>query len=363
MKRSRSAFTLVELLVVIAIIGLLLAILLPATQYAREAARRTACQNNLRQLGLALHQHHDVHGAFPSGWQGMDGRRPDVSLGPGWAWGARILPYLEQANLHSRLDFKRSALDPANALALQTSLAVFRCPSDTGASFWELRTKSGTKLANVPTANYVGNFGGSLLELCDSLAGTGRQCTGEPYGGMLFHNSDVRFVDVTDGTSNTIFVGERQSKSPTNLSQTPTWVGAVWDSEGGFSRVVSTARHTIGSSRRTGEATTVFSDFSSQHSGGAYFLYVDGHVELLTEQVDHFAFVDLATRGETYADSLLAAVEHHADGESSISGGSLATPSPWASIDYSGGIGSASALECPFCNHGAATPVPTPVTR
>jgi prepilin-type processing-associated H-X9-DG protein len=335
----------------------------PATQHAREAARRTACQNNLRQFGVALHQHHDVYGVFPAGWQGIDGRRPEVSMGPGWAWGTQILPYLEQANLYSQLDLKRSALDPINALARQTSLSVFRCPSDSGASFCDLHTPSGTKLATVPTANYVGNFGGSLLELCDSLAGTGRQCTGEPYGGMLFHNSDVRFVDVTDGTSNTIFVGERPSKSPTNMAQTPTWVGAIWDSEGGFSRVVSTARHTIGSSRRTGEATTIFSDFGSQHAGGAYFLYVDGHVELLSEQVDHFAFVDLATRGETYTEGMLAAVEHATGGETPASGGSATVPSPWANIDYSGGTGSASALQCPFCNHGAVTPVPTPVTR
>src|SRR5690606_1821609 len=135
--RLRRGFTLIELLVVIAIIAVLIALLLPAVQQAREAARRSQCQNNLKQLGLALHNYHDTYARFPSAvfWTDVDGDgQADRDEGH-WAWGAAILPFIEQGNLADRMQpgtltpTQVHALDPS---LLKTPLAVFQCPSDDG---------------------------------------------------------------------------------------------------------------------------------------------------------------------------------------------------------------------------------------
>ncbi|MCA9043929.1 MAG: DUF1559 domain-containing protein, partial [Planctomycetaceae bacterium] len=111
----RRGFTLIELLVVIAIIAVLIALLLPAVQQAREAARRAACKNNMRQLGLGLHNYHDSHGVFPSGWIGATtGVGPDVEGMNGFGWGTMILPYVDQAPLYSQLNFSQSIIDTNN---------------------------------------------------------------------------------------------------------------------------------------------------------------------------------------------------------------------------------------------------------
>jgi prepilin-type N-terminal cleavage/methylation domain-containing protein len=129
MSKTRQGFTLVELLVVIAIIGLLLALLLPAVQAARETARRTQCFNNLKQIGVGLQNYHDVAHCFPPGYlSAFDSSGNDT--GPGWGWAAFVLPQLEQASTQSVLDFNLPVEHPLNARGRLVNLTVFRCPSD-----------------------------------------------------------------------------------------------------------------------------------------------------------------------------------------------------------------------------------------
>src|SRR6476646_5843582 len=129
MRRTLSArnrgFTLIELLVVIAIIAVLIGLLLPAVQKVREAAARLKCQNNLKQIGLAFHNYHAAYGAFPPGFSSRAEPEDGPGLGPGWGWGAYLLPYLEQDALYRQINFSRDIADPANAAARVTSVPVF----------------------------------------------------------------------------------------------------------------------------------------------------------------------------------------------------------------------------------------------
>ncbi len=192
--RARRAFTLVELLVVIAIIGVLVALLLPAVQAAREAARRTQCANNLKQLALAAHNHHDTFLRFPT---------------PGDTWNgysaqAQLLPFVEQANLQDLIDFDQPLMfgppnvptvNPALAHVIDMVVAVLICPSDAGEVFYT--DHAGVRWAG---ANYMGNSGsGTELRYCS---------TGNRSDGLFWRGSIMRFRDITDGTSHTVLLAE-----------------------------------------------------------------------------------------------------------------------------------------------------------
>jgi prepilin-type N-terminal cleavage/methylation domain-containing protein len=218
-------FTLVELLVVIAIIGMLVGILLPAVQVARESARRTQCGNNLRQLGLALQNYHDTLGAFPPAYivqpkgGGIQGP-PDEQTrdaGPGWAWGALLLPYLEGQAVSQGFDYRRPCWDEVNAETARTTIAAFLCPSASGDPLpFEIDSPTLDQPAKFARCHYVASVGqdetwGYTLDDYSQIA-----------DGPLYRNSRTRAAHVTDGLSNTVFLGEHHP-----VLSSKTWVGVV----------------------------------------------------------------------------------------------------------------------------------------
>jgi len=206
----RNAFTLIELLVVIAIIGVLVGLLLPAVQKARAAAARTECQNNLMQIGLALHGYHDAKGGFPPGYSAggpyIDGA---TDTSPGWGWAAFILPYLEQDNVYRPLNFNQPV---QNSPTIQTMLQVFLCPSDlTPQGAFPVPDGFGNTVCLAAPTSYAACCGS---DAADTTAPTGN--------GVFYRNSRIRIADIRDGTSGTILVGERAWANASGA-----WAGAI----------------------------------------------------------------------------------------------------------------------------------------
>ncbi|MCR9119348.1 MAG: DUF1559 domain-containing protein, partial [bacterium] len=211
-----AGFTLVELLVVIAIIGVLIALLLPAVQAAREAARRSQCQNNLKQIGLALHNHHDVNGKFPPLIKtNTADAEYDASITnngasvESWGWSAYLLPYIEQSNLYEACGIANNAsLQSRKDSAADVVVDAFRCPSDTGPD--------------------IGGSAQRFLDTANSNYGAVMHSASSPgVGGNGGFNKDVwlAFRDITDGTSNTIAVGETCEKLNGQTMCLKAWAG------------------------------------------------------------------------------------------------------------------------------------------
>jgi prepilin-type N-terminal cleavage/methylation domain-containing protein/prepilin-type processing-associated H-X9-DG protein len=271
--RRRRAFTLIELLVVIAIIAILIGLLLPAVQKVREAAARTQCKNNLKQLGLALHMYHDSNNSFPVG------ATPTF-----WGWPALTLPYLEQNNLYNQLNppvntFK-SALTKSLPL-LQTPLKVFQCPSDPAGGNLNINRpfNTPTKGTTIALSNYPGNGG-------DNSGGQGIFSTSTP----------VKIGDITDGTSNTIMVGERTSPplqpgaSGTNGTSRKAALWAGYDGWGGGGAPAEALWGYSLYRLQDGISNTGFDGpdqaFSSSHIGGVQFVFCDGSVAFISQGVN-----------------------------------------------------------------------------
>ncbi|HWE40400.1 MAG TPA: DUF1559 domain-containing protein [Isosphaeraceae bacterium] len=334
--RPRAGFTLIELLVVIAIIGVLIALLLPAVQQAREAARRTQCVNNLKQIGVALHNYESSHGAFPPGYISLVNptilnacdqdaeNASSVDLGPGWAWGSMLLPYLEQKPIYDSINFGLSVAYHDNDTGSLASISVFLCPSDDGPSVVPVLADppdpanpgqyGGTHIVDyVSRGNYVGMWG--LGELCAGSGGNEVQNnngTNVPLGnhlGIFYRNSRTRLAEITDGLSSTIAVGERSH----NLSYVTWtarsingWLGKTSAVEGGtdqfnpspeecWTQVLGPAGLEDGP-RTINNPEAHVEDYWSMHPGGADFLFADGSVHFLKAGIAIAPWRALATR-------------------------------------------------------------------
>jgi len=259
-------FTLVELLVVIAIIGALMAMLLPAVQSARESARRAQCQNNLRQVGLALQLHHDSDGAFPVGcleWRCFGCGSDFRSL----AWNVSLLPYLEQAPLHDAIDLGQAFDSPANADAAAHVLGVFVCPSsERGPQLEQGRGPS----------DYGGIFGERITGPPPCPPGATRERRLLCPQGVLVHEVAIRLKQVTDGATTTLVVAE-DSSFPDGQ-----WINGLnlFDQSADY----------------VNQAPAFENDIRSQHPGGALGLFVDGGVRFLSADLQPTILAAFCTR-------------------------------------------------------------------
>ncbi|TWT39361.1 DUF1559 domain-containing protein [Blastopirellula retiformator] len=315
--KLRHAFTLVELLVVIAIIGVLIALLLPAVQQAREAARRMSCTNNLKQLGLALHNYHDTHGSFPPGGLGY----PFV-----WSPQSLLLPYVDQGNLGDLLHYEvppmnafagsyDATLVGENDTAAQTRLSLLLCPSDRD---------------EVPGSVYGGiSYPMSLGSGVNNISDASDDGANANSDGVIFSLSKTGFRDVTDGTSNTVvfsehLLGDGNDSAPSNNdyrhrviqldtntqttesactpSSAPAWSGqrgAKWVN-GHLADALY--NHWYGPNSSSPDCHNGYHNFAitsarSQHPGGVQAARVDGSVRFVGETVDIVIWRALATRG------------------------------------------------------------------
>ncbi len=223
MWRVRKAFTLIELLVVIAVIGMLVALLLPAVQAARDSARRTQCANNLRQMGIAMIAFHDAKKHFASAYTSQPGGAMGPAdaetgdAGPGWTCLMQILPFMEGDNVRDSFDPALPCWSPANAEAAQQSIGAYLCPSVSDDSkTYTVMDAAGNSLAEFSRSHYVANAG--RAEVWEEPAANLSRIADGP----LFRNSRIRIKDITDGTSHTVFLGEQ-----TPLHSNSTWVGIV----------------------------------------------------------------------------------------------------------------------------------------
>ena len=233
----KAGFTLVELLVVIAIIGILIGMLLPAVQQVREAARRTACKNNLRQQGIGLHNYESALGRFPAGYAYISGSDfaattsypvdsgYDDANYLGHGWGTFLLPYVEQQNLFDRIDLELPGFDVVNLAARETSLNVFMCPTD----FWSvnnfvIRDESSNPVERYAAASYCANWGpasGVTETPGNTNDDVNLDATPDQSAGPFFRNSRTGFRDISDGTSNTLAIGERTNGPILDENGTP----------------------------------------------------------------------------------------------------------------------------------------------
>jgi len=296
MHRSRFAreprgFTLIELLVVIAIIAVLIALLLPAIQASREAARRSQCINNLMQVGLALQSYESSYEVLPPGVVNPTGPIRNVAIGYHYSWMAQFLPFVERKNIFNNLNFKSGAYEPNNLSARSMFITTFLCPSDSG----NLR---GVAQGNGPN-NYVGCHSGTETPIAANN------------DGVFFLNSSIRYEDISDGSSQTIFLSEKLvNASGTDLG----WIS-------GTSSTLRNTGNTLNPRLRGGKAAVAVAEvepedgatddgeqgnatdlivggFGSRHPGGVNCGFGDGSVRFIKDSIDPTVFQHLGSRAD-----------------------------------------------------------------
>ncbi len=325
----KRGFTIVEFLVVVAIIGALLALLLPAVQQAREAARRTQCKNNLKQLGLAIYNYMDVFQTFPPGFVvGTNG------VYHGWSWSIVILPYLDCSPYYNQINFGSGLQNEFDRPQMNPKIYTFLCPSDPRFSRIEHAHVVSTGVQEgvvVPgtmdaantfsRSHYFGNAGylpadlggietsmsggspdaekfsnqGSLGQTGNSFSLARRYCDQQNFRGMFGQNSSVTIKDIEDGAANVILIGERYSPRVASLGSVGhgTWLG-VPDCTTAAGLVMALADTSLGLNfgARTWTQTT---GFGSRHSGGAHLLLCDGSVRFVAQTIDISTYRNLST--------------------------------------------------------------------
>jgi prepilin-type N-terminal cleavage/methylation domain-containing protein/prepilin-type processing-associated H-X9-DG protein len=294
----RRGFTLIELLVVIAIIAVLIALLLPAVQAAREAARRIQCVNNLKQMGIALHSYHERQNTFPMGYVSYiapNDATPELTS-PGWGWGILLLTQMEQVTIYNSANFNLPIENASNATTRTTKLNIYICPSDRYNGVYTATQDDGTtQIVDVATNSYAACYG-ARLEIAD-VPGQGT--------GLFVRNLCYGLQHTTDGSSNTIALGERGNA----LTQTP-WAGAPTGPTGGGACFLSpnapsnNPGPTHGAEQVLAHAAdealngpdTAPDDFWSPHPAGVNFLFADGSVKILKPSTNMDVYRALCTR-------------------------------------------------------------------
>jgi len=326
---ARAAFTTIELSVSVAIIGVIASVILPAVFHARESARRSQCSSNLRQQGIALHGFHETHRHFPPGWNSIqfsdDGAilRP-ADLGCLWAWGAHLLPYLDQSALYEHLGVSGFRDPPQPGDRLDASLGAFLCPSDTrgsesgwGLYRWDPDEETSVLVKGYANSNYVAASGSDISAFFKvDPSDTGRTA------GMFGNETTTELADILDGTSNTFAIGERACLS--NDQKEPSR-GAIWIRNVGqliavtpapeshlkpnslvtgqfslwpFAAINCDANSVVGLTSRDVPLNRTPYGFSSQHPGGANFLMADGAVRFISESIDAATYENLGSMAD-----------------------------------------------------------------
>jgi prepilin-type N-terminal cleavage/methylation domain-containing protein/prepilin-type processing-associated H-X9-DG protein len=303
--RVRSpAFTLIELLVVIAIIAILIGLLLPAVQKVREAAARMSCTNNLKQIGLALHNYHDANGTFPSGHKVLGGRYYSN-------WAIQLLPYIEQDNLSRQYNVNQPNVHPANLAVRQTFVKVYTCPSDINANkIISPESNSGepgagaAQSAGYATGTYRAmsgvsctgfdqwaGFPSEVVTLMAKCPGNRGLMHGDGDGGL----SPERMGSITDGTSNTIVVGERATR--TRERRTTMWANSfnLYSCSGAFPQSATLLNDYDACALVASDIAQCKYGWGSFHTGVINFLWGDGHVQPIQTTINMQVFVAVAT--------------------------------------------------------------------